>query len=216
MNTLSRRVLLLALLGSNLGFSAIGAAHASWRSCPDSTHVAYNPVTGNEIRVGVNPQIGQLPERPVYAWVCVDDGGIVGATSVGTASYVNNVGGYGSFIEHTVVCPPGPQPCTQSFAGAVVYPPAAGSVGVQPCVHPAVGDTVCASVGLTPGTVPVATGAPDTCVAVVASNCVGIPTVRIGGNVVTVYVGGSPTPVDVPVACVTVRPNAPFLRVPDC
>ena len=216
MTFMSRAALLTAVASVALGLSTLNSANAGWYNCPSSTHVAYHPVTGRSIAVGYNQEIGQPLERPVWAWVCVDDGGFVGAQSVGHATYLNHTG-VASAFQHTLVCPSTQESCVQTFTGVKVLAPTSGQYGARLCVSPVVAeDILCASAGATPGSgipgLPTVEGPSrgDFCVVDAAGVCaLQRVTVRTGGNVATVYVGDTPVGVGVPALCVgTSRPGS--------
>jgi hypothetical protein len=182
--------------------------------------VAYNPVTGQEIRVGVAPSLATSINEPVWLWVCADDGGVAGAYSLGTATYLLG-NGYPAYVQHVVLCPAA-IPCSQYFVGAALFPAQAGAYGATPCLSPVVSGQpdLCVSAGVTPGPAPapVTTRDDETCRVNVAGTCATkAVAVQIGGTLVTLYFGSSPIPVTAPAACartnwadlgVTVRPDS--------
>lgn len=208
-----RAILLAAVAAAGLAGGSLNLAHAGWYNCASSQHVAYYPLTGRSIQVGHSVQVGSPLERPVWGWVCVDDGGTTGAHSIGTATYLND-GGSPSTFQHTLVCPSTQEACVQTFSGVKVRGPSSGQAGARPCVSPVIAeDLVCASVGVTPGSggLPTVEGPSDGdfCVVTAAGVCtLQRVTVRTGGNVATVYVDNTPVPVDVPALCIgTSRPG---------
>ncbi|MDQ1712345.1 MAG: hypothetical protein QOE45_1795 [Frankiaceae bacterium] len=204
MNISIKRAFVLgtAAIGLTVGGFGAGAARADYHGCNDDVLVS---VAGEQIRLGVAPELGQ-PGRPVWLWVCTDEGSVAGANSVGTAGYVTR-NGDPAYLEHIVVCPDY-EGCSQYFVGAALHPPQAGAYGVRPCVSPVTAeDALCVSVGVTPGSVPVTPSVQTSCQINVAGTCA-YPdvTVRTGGTALTVYVGGSPTDVNVPVWCIRTYP----------
>lgn len=210
MSFTTRALLGAALAAAGLSLGGPNTALAGWYNCGSGTHVAYNPITGRSIQIGVATDIGASLDRPVWAWVCIDDGGILGAQSVGHASYV----GVPGYTAHTLVCPSTQEPCVGTWTGGWVYSPSSGQVGARPCVSPVIAESaICVSAGASLGSVPSASiegpSSGDFCVVNVAGVCaLQRVTVRTGGNVATVYIGDTPIAVDVPALCVgTSRPG---------
>ncbi len=132
MDALKRRLVIVGSLAViALAVGVMGPADAHWsEACPTVTHVAFNPVTGDPIRVGADPHINRTPTTLTYGWVCIDDGGMTGAHSVGTAGYhwANTTGA--SYAQHVVACPDVPSPmCDEAWTGAAVSGIAAGPGG---------------------------------------------------------------------------------------
>jgi hypothetical protein len=207
----------LALGGINPARADPPPFSENWQNCPAGGHVAYNPITGESMQVSHTESISEPPSRPFYTWVCVETGGTAGSHSVGAAGYLTG-GMVPLYVQHTLACPGVfGMGCTGTWTGASMQSPNAGALGAQPCVSPVVPElATCQSVGVTPN---VSSGVGvdfpeqprdrEICGVKFEGTCA-VPrtAVHTGGSVATVYVGTSPTDVNVPVTCTGVnRPN---------
>lgn len=188
--------------GVGMALAAGGPAQADWHECPDDPgHVAYNPLTGGSMRVGHIERFFGASNQLTWAWACVDDGGVTGAHSVGTAGYHTADATQVHYLQHNVFCMDIALPyCTQTTTGAAVYGIAAGPGGG--------GATACTSLGVTYyspcqdvrvgiGTTPpatTATGSPSSglCGVDVNSTCtLKEATVTVGGTTVSADAAGA-------------------------
>lgn len=175
----------------------------------DTYHVAFNPVTGQPVRVSVRKWVFPFPFMPFAGWACVDTGGY-GQHSIGAYGWLTG-GSVPNYLQVVSVCPGvDSQGCTGAFAGYTLEPPEAGAVGERVCVINGVNNP-CVSAGVTPsgsapGPILRVTEPPGYCIAKAGGTCATKDvTVGVGGSAGTAYVGATPVEVGAPSACIGVR-----------